>query len=214
MNVTQIVRNSLAKVRNAFRQLALKDWFSTILSLLAFIVSGLSLWLSNFRQVDDLRLILPDQRPFFSFSADEETLDYAADYKLLLLNSGNRPIAISQIQFSVHQDVNAQRSHCSDVGPSFHITPFVIKPGELVVQDIVLKGSGEDHQPLTVNPRPAEGIDTFTACLVFDVATPDLAKTGITVPVASTLYVKRTKASPVTPGLLYDPRKPIQIFRS
>jgi hypothetical protein len=210
MNVTQLVCDSLAKVQSAFRQLALKDWFSTILSLLAFIVSGLSLWLSNFRQVDDLRLILPDQRPSFLFSADEKTLDYSADYKLLLLNSGNRPIAISRIQFSVHQDVNTQRSDCSDVGPSFHITPFVIKPGELVVQDIVLK----DHNPLTVNPRSAEGIDRFTACLVFDVATPDLTKAGITVPVASTFYVKRTKESPVDPDRLYDPRKPIQIFRS
>jgi transposase len=53
----------------------LKDWSAIVLSGCAFIVSFLSFYFSNVRQVNDLRLILGDQQPITMIVKDGANLD-------------------------------------------------------------------------------------------------------------------------------------------
>ncbi|WP_164935174.1 hypothetical protein [Bradyrhizobium zhanjiangense] len=90
----------------------LKDWSALILSGCAFIVSLLSFYFSNVRQVDDLRLILGDQQPVTMIVKDGASLDVSPTFTFTFINSGTRTAAVTDIAFLLRQPTDANDRSC------------------------------------------------------------------------------------------------------
>jgi len=201
--------------------LALKDWIAICLSSLALSVSVISAYFNFFREIDDVRLILGDQRPLSILSVKGANLRVGATYNLLLMNAGNRTAAITDLDFVIHQPRKHSSNSCdSSYALFFSFDPIIIKPGEMITKTVDLKKlpmdkSTSDFLEVPVGD-PQDDVYFFTGCLRFTIATPSILKDKIIIPVAKFMYDKSSVAlfpSSQFGVPIYKPNEAITLYK-
>jgi hypothetical protein len=86
--------------RSAGGKLTLKDLFSFVLSAAAFAISGITFYFNVLNQTDELRAVV-DQLPRIEIDSFQDSLgvviDASKEMRVLLINSGNRSVAVREI---------------------------------------------------------------------------------------------------------------------
>lgn len=209
----------------------LKDWSAIVLSGGAFIVSFLSFYFSNVRQVDDLRLILGNQQPITMIVKDGASLDVSPTLAFTFINSGTRTAAVTSIAFLLRQPTSMSDRSCSypRAPIEYETDVIVLQPGQIVAKTLSAKRKqgydeveadfrGWVNQPreilqrMSVN-RPEEGNAIFVSCLQFRIVTPSLKK-EVEVPISTVTY----EIPPAMNGksnlsdLLFKPNEAIKLY--
>jgi hypothetical protein len=77
--------------------MAAKDWITLTISLLAFFISGLSVYWNIIRQVDDLRLLIYGGTYTDIDPVSKKLQIHSGNISLMFINLGNRPVAVTDI---------------------------------------------------------------------------------------------------------------------
>jgi hypothetical protein len=180
-----------------------KDWISIPVSIIALLIAGFTAYFTFLRQADDLSVVVEGYR---RFEIDKGTKSIATrpDYTMTFANAGTRA-AMVRIFLSLSQtaEMNAQLD-CDKLPlnwTSFDIDPFVVKPGDVLIQRVRLKDGIIRAQ--NIDPKPAQSKVTVLTCAGFSVITPDSARKLIAVELdRSTFDVKL--GVPIVPEGDYD----------
>lgn len=175
-------RNQLRGGASAAKQsMSFKDWWTVILSTLAFLISAASFYSNVLRQTDDVRVIL-ETLPEIRFESNQ--LTSKGKTRIAFINAGNQSVAILRTFVTVWQKERPSligTPSCEGRRPILDkdeietdLEPFVVKPGEVIIRDMKLKSpSSEPFNPGMVWPSPNRFyyhlVDT---CLEFSFATP------------------------------------------
>lgn len=146
----------------------LKSWTPIVLSVSALFIS-----LLKFVNVDDLSVTVQGNT---SYAYDPATKSVKPDFRFTMtfINSGNRPVAITKLLYSVDQRKGDGGSWSCENLEGFDVSdndPFVVKAGEAVIavptykeMNMYLDGNGGDWNGSEV---------TAFSCLGFIVAIPN-----------------------------------------
>jgi hypothetical protein len=118
---------------------------SLLVSTLAFLVS-LAAFTVNLIRVDDLKLMVPN---WPTMSGNRQNVTITSPQFMHFLNMGNRPIAVTRINFSV-EETDALGKH-SAVVKQVQIQPFIVDGGKILPQEL----------------SPADGTVTFNPAEIF-----------------------------------------------
>jgi hypothetical protein len=151
--------------------LSLKGSYSSLLSTLAFFISAFGFYLNNLKWDDDLRVII-DRTPSFPLEGDRSTS--SDPYRLVFVNAGNQSAALLSIRVFVGR-YRADGRTCDFIEQKFDMdmSPFVIKPGEVVVKDIEKKSAS------TPEPKSGARLPEFPVemCTRLFFSTPSVGRT-------------------------------------
>jgi len=120
-----------------------RDWWSTILSTLAFFISAIGFYL-NFVQTDDLRVIF-DEMPRLVVGSDKR-LGAFGNLRVAFVNGGNQAAAIMKLEVYEYEDEPGVSGICQVTDPQVsrmtkvatELAPFVLKPGDIAVKDLAM----------------------------------------------------------------------------
>ncbi len=135
------------KKKRWWRTLAPKDWITISISFLALGVSILTAYFSFFQQFDEVSVVV-ENFPYLELYSKEK-VSISGGGKIVLMNTGNRPAAILEVEVITNQHVNEDSDFppCSGIGERFQTTfePLILKPGDLVLKEFKLKPSEYDE---------------------------------------------------------------------
>jgi hypothetical protein len=209
----------------------LKDWSAIVLSGCAFIVSFLSFYFSNVRQVDDLWLILGNQQPITMIVKDGASLDVSPTLAFTFINSGTRTAAVTNIAFLLRQPTDMSDRSCSypRAPIEYETDVIVLQPGQIAAKTLsAKKKQGYDEveedfrgwvnkptetlQRMWVN-KPKEGDVIFVSYLHFSIVTPSLKK-EVEFPISRVTYeIPPTMNGKSNLGdLLFKPNEAIRLY--
>jgi hypothetical protein len=162
-----------------------KDWFTTILSTLAFFISVGTAINTVFKKEDNLAMVVkggPDVRPQLMPGGREALGVSITDQVISFINQGNRPVEITGLRLDVvaADPANHLNSECEGDGRQLDIEvePFSVKAGESVSKKFrfarrTAVDADEGWAPVEF---PSRGnVTRFVACLFVSVALPDMA---------------------------------------
>lgn len=119
----------------------MKDFLTIGTSITAILLSIVTAYF-QFRQIDDLRVVF--REPFTSLERYGEEVSVHFSAAFTFVNSGNTVASVQNIELHVpieseSQEVKDCGYHDSDVivANAAHIKPFVLRPGDIVTQEIV-----------------------------------------------------------------------------
>jgi hypothetical protein len=113
-----------------------KDWITTGVAVLAFVVSVSTTYYTVFRTTDDISVLI---MPFWSLYAEDEKFDIFSQTGLSFVNAGKRTVAITNIMVTITQPNNKEllNTDCFN-GYKQHTflstVPFAVRPGEIVTK--------------------------------------------------------------------------------
>ena len=156
-----------------------KDWAALSLSLLAFIVSAGSTYFSIIRIVDDVRVSI-EGAAFMHIDNDTGGIIVRLQEEVLAFsNLGNRPAAILSVALSLYQPDQEHTATCDGISSysvRLNIQPFVVKPGDIILQQTKL-----DDTILLKSEKNARAQEfVVEACLTFNIVTPDNESGSVT----------------------------------
>ena len=170
-------------------KLTWRDFLTLTLSVLAFLMSLATAYLTIIRQTDELRLVISSAPATFIEKRRIELGDFSVSY----INSGNRSAVIHYIWVIIDQETPGPSSNCArgrEAG--FDPTAVVIKEKEVVATRIkahrVDVKSEKDERigvPLT-NENLKSGYFPYEVCLGFFISTPSQVMVKRTVSVFKT----------------------------
>jgi hypothetical protein len=156
-------------------------WIATLVSAVSFVISIIAFYFSTLQQVDDLRL---DFGYPLGVDIDDtkKTLSATAKGALTFINAGNRAAAITRMDFYVFQPDRIKppprTEGClfmNERAVTLDFTPFVVKPGEIVVNS--LKSIGIASFPFSQLRKQKSDQHPewygIRGCISFEIATPD-----------------------------------------
>jgi hypothetical protein len=155
---------------------AFKEWagvVGTVTGVLALLISGLNAYYNIIRQKDELR-VANDGRLFASTNADG-VLEITGRHSLTFINSGNRAAAVTSIKLLVSELDNFDDKEAPNclagrgVYLDYEIEPFAVKPGEIFVKSLDVKGEAATFKIIFGTERKY----LLMTCLEFSVASPD-----------------------------------------
>lgn len=115
------------------RALGLKDWLGFILSTIAIIVSGLSLYLGSLRVEDNTFARLVDFEETSAKSDDKNADNSFLVAHIVFANAGNRPAVVFRVEYQLQGSAIAVASEVeSDAG----VFPLLLQPRDLRVVDL------------------------------------------------------------------------------
>lgn len=174
--------------------MAFKDYASLGISSLALLLSSATAYYATFSERQNVSAVLTDD--YLNLGAGNGTIGSVRfDARLVIINSGNRPLALTDLGLSVYQvaaignitdcDVlerHALHNELLDLESPFQ--PTIVRPLEVSIIPITFRrrfadddGSARVGRPGAANRfRPASGDQQghirLAACLDFEVATP------------------------------------------
>jgi hypothetical protein len=172
---------------NSETRSALSKWALGI-SGLSLLISALGLFLSSFLQRDHISLIAVDLPSAFRKPDGSVTLVFAyGDPKIIFINSGNRPAAITSFGASAklldHAKPKPEQCPRTD---DFHTLPvgllsIVVKPGEMLSAPVEVfpKKHADGTMDIPKDLFTARLGDELMVCLDLDVATADNVVTRV-----------------------------------
>ena len=191
-------------------RLLIKDFIGPTISIVALVVSLCSLWLT-YRTIEDFSISIGSDLPIPNPTEDNELIIHGPKW-ITFINSGNRSIAVMNVNLSVLQTKELQPStkDCTDsVHVHVAIEPFVAKPGEVLIKAASI-GYG-----LKVNDRGdpliprQEGMRRVLWCMVFDLITTDSVPERVYVPMISAEF----ETQPYGSGdVFFNHSKPIRLL--
>jgi hypothetical protein len=131
-----------------------KDWISFFFSLSALMVSFGSLYWNVLRKVDKVSLGITGDNATASIDPTTRKLLVTENNTLILLNSGNRPVAVTDLWLTVDNFPEAYKSEPGDQicshpnlgSPRISMAePFVIQPGAVEIRHFSLKDRETDR---------------------------------------------------------------------
>lgn len=173
----------------------------TALSIFAFLISAVSLYFNVIQRTDDVSLVFTTSLSMRRGGNDEVLLDKAASYPIVLINSGNRAVSISEISMLLFQHNETPNTDCSNA-LAFPITfdtdfeAMVLKEREVVNKQLKLVAPSTRyttgvnvlqesfHLPMRQGLTPLDEY-VFEVCLEIKLSTPSVAFQPFRVPVAA-----------------------------
>jgi hypothetical protein len=162
--------------KRSVRRIEVKDWVSIGFSASALLVSLLTVYFTQIRKVDDLRVAFTTM---FNARADESILSTIIEspLEIAFVNNGNRTIAVSGVGIGAVE--NSDADDCKTGSGQFvpyELEPFVINAGQVLVKKAVIPENPSTHQRKYVmsfmNSAKPEA-RKFTFCFVVSLITPD-----------------------------------------
>jgi hypothetical protein len=198
------------------RSLPIKDIATITLSLLAFIISSCTAYLSIFRTEENASVIM--NKHLIAIQKNNDTLYIPSDAEgeLTFINSGNRAIAITRVTLSYTQSTKGIAPECSEESSAHFYTDFqptVLKPNDIIVskfriskpikfydENIEAKRDISNAFSFSVHPNNslADG-NIVDICLTVSLATPSESKHTTTLPIY--------RYQPTTSVAVIDPRE-------
>jgi len=179
-----------------------RDWFSFIISGLAFLISAASAYTTLIKKTDDIRFEL-DALPGPTKNPKQAVISLAGGRNLTIVNSGTRTAAITKVSLYADQPPwpGVRPRPCGQLVPTeyeYDLEPFIIGPGEIVVKRLMFKQpSGDDKLSpdggLLIVPshvQPSEGFQ-IAACLFIRLVTPESSALEAKKPLFSYQFTKR-----------------------
>jgi hypothetical protein len=170
---------------------SLKDRVTFTIAILAFFISATSAYFNVIRRSDDVSLVFRSVLNLGRGPDDEVLLDKRASYPIILINSGSRAAAISEISMLLYQHKVLPDTACE--GHEFERTRFdtdfqgvVLKENEVVMRSIklvppsdlpaeVVNGNSDSYRlPMLFGLDPLDEY-VFEACLEIKLSTPAAA---------------------------------------
>jgi hypothetical protein len=157
-----------------------KDWLTLGISLIALAVSALTAYYNYFRQVDDFRMVLGYELPRVMLGMDRKTILFGGSYVASFINSGNRSIAVTGVKAVVGKGKFPKDPCLIPQSPvPYKLEPFVVKPAEIVVKNLVPEDFSPGHQKvvdmfkLNIDWEEIPEYGVLDVCLLVNVVTPD-----------------------------------------
>ena len=156
-----------------------------VIAVIAFLISILGAYYNILREEYDVRIALRDDKPKLYFAGAALT-EIDATHTLVFTNSGNRPLAVTDIVYWVVQAerIDAALEGCPgkkfpgfDKGQVIFPTPesfkpFVVKGGDVVVQTVAFKSAQRQAFPV-YDAGERKGLIRFYSCLEINFVDPD-----------------------------------------
>jgi hypothetical protein len=166
-----------------------------VTGICALIISAGSAYVTTFRQVDDLRVLIGHP----PIPAIEKTGDLLiiGSLNLTFINSGNRSVAISGVQglvtrLSVAHSTSTECRTKDTYGVPFKIDTFILKAGEIVERNVDIDAwfvwekrpdvFGMTARAISKSRFEAKPNDVFLTCLALKIVTPDSYSSEISKP--------------------------------
>lgn len=166
--------------------LRFRDWWTVLLSTMAFVVSAAGFYVNNLQQTDDLRLIV-NQLPRVHLDEDDyPSID--GHMRLGFINSGNQAAGIMKVYVSIHRvplptiadgsneslqrlfPTRGQVKKTCDVISDLYTTDlpaFAIKPGDIAVKEIEITPALSLSSQKQMTKFPREGTFLSRSGLMF-----------------------------------------------
>jgi hypothetical protein len=156
----------------------LKDRITFSFSLIALLLSLLSVYWTTIRRVDDLSVAVSDLRGEEPVTFDDQNniIHYNSSPIFTFINFGTRPIAVTNITLRLGQPSKGEGSQpCKDLsGKTDYIylsnEPFVIKPGEIVTQRVA---ATKDVGVTNEQDKSSEFRYVLEICAIYEVVVPE-----------------------------------------
>jgi hypothetical protein len=146
------------------------------------------------RGYDNVKLSLPDlHEAAVKMTLNESQLSVVGSQNIMFINSGNRPVAITRVDLKMDGPLTNDETQCPQnmLTFNYNLEPFVIKPGEIVVEKVKLSDKQQNSSisardgvvslhidAATVSNKPA----MFIFCLSINAETSDEVIDDIRVP--------------------------------
>jgi|SRR6266853_6181578 hypothetical protein len=176
--------------------MSVKDWVTLVLSISAFGISAIGLYVNLLRQKDDVRVVIDDIPEVNYLPEEGRDLPWivipGGPLQFTFINAGNRTAAVRSASIVIAQSGSARTPRlkkCSgegvdDVdGVDWDVHPFVLKPSDVVVVDLKFKDKtfhgmerNRDHDTYLIRMVDTQKLRSrymFAVCLQFTVVTPD-----------------------------------------
>jgi hypothetical protein len=192
--------------------ITLKDFASPFIAAVAVIITALTVYW-NYRVIDDLRFTTSIDTSFPQPDFDNLKLAVLPPRSLTFINSGTRTAAVLQINFVIFQSEQKEANQCPMQGSEIFevlLEPFVVKPGEIIIQKVELKrnkdlGSAQKNLVnIALNPK----MSRLVTCMAFDLVTPNNRAYSVMVPMTSSEYTSGDYGS--VDLILWD--KPVKLI--
>lgn len=156
--------------RRKVKRMQFNEWWSTILSTLAFLISAYGLYVNSLQKLDDLRVFPPTAA---GISVERERVS-AAIKKLTFVNAGNQSESVQKVfwvaRLGNHEPQRPDSCYAASdeisTSTESDLESFEIKPGTEATKDINLSGFSRS---LYMQLRDE---DYLTVCLSFLILTP------------------------------------------
>ena len=163
-----------------------REWAAFAFSTLAIVISLVTAYLTTFRTVDELKVIV-DRRPAIFFHDGLGRMMTYGSLSVVFINSGTRPISVLRASLYFGEaKTTGGRTECDGVYLDTDLKSLVIEEKKIIVKAISptdprYSVEGDDLQKVdgayTFNPRASSLARGFlTTCISFEVATPSNAQ--------------------------------------
>ncbi|MCK1287537.1 hypothetical protein IVB41_26890 [Bradyrhizobium sp. 44] len=193
-------------------KLTVKDWITTTLSVLAFLVSISTTYFTLVRKEDDFSVFIS---PAGYVNTANKQLDFSLRTDFAFINTGNRPVSLTDVILMVHQPKLVEgdlEPDCKSGEQSlipFDVDAFTIKPGEIVPKKYLLPSRSDDEEAkslravVKISEKNLERKEpVFGTCLWISYITADGKSRGRQIPVALTKFEFDKKIYFALPSLL------------
>jgi hypothetical protein len=170
-------------------------YVSLLISLLALFVSGLSFYFSSLRTVDDLSVSAINPALVYRRGNNAISVVEFEDkpLQLVLMNAGNRPIAILAVEIVVRETAIAKPIDCQsgdDVSFPTDFSPTIIEKNQVIIKDVRIARAPDStglykRRAYEVLLPHDDGEDLLHVCAKVTLSTPDLASYETSVQLAS-----------------------------
>ena len=205
----------LKDVSKKKERMTLKDWWTIILSTLAFGISAAGFYINNLLLTDDLIAIVSEVP---QMSLDDQKFSVEGIAKIAFINAGNGSAAILALEVWVSRWMPGKR-RCQDIGDvhSQFIEPFVVEPGKIAIKDFKVRPMTEYIATRMSGIPTPDNFYHIDVCMKFQLETPaSRHREGLVI----SEYVKATDNSLETNGgksaelyqLLYERRSALSLW--
>ncbi|QPF88812.1 hypothetical protein [Bradyrhizobium commune] len=166
----------------------LKDVLVVSTSTAAFLMSATTTYLSSFRELDDVRVVVA-HHPMMWHEPLADKVKLLAKHDMTFSNAGNRSAAITAISLYINRNFPGaapdEKVSCEHGGTAssaaYDIKPFTIAPRETIVKSVHLVTPDASPDPddgvelsLQTMSTPADFEMKLHLCILFAVVTPDV----------------------------------------
>jgi hypothetical protein len=161
-----------------------RDWVSVSIAILALLISGGTAYWSTVRQQDNFRVAITGLPPTAMLDPKTHQIVVDQNQTLALMNSGNRPVALTDIELVIDQS-GQQINDETTVRDGLCFRPtgqhkllaiskeaFVISPASVVTKQVLFQGTKVDRAN-NFNIQDVNDDVQINFCLAFHIVTPN-----------------------------------------
>jgi hypothetical protein len=155
-------------------KLTMKDWITTTLSILAFLLSTISAYFTSLRQSDRLSIILSSTPAIFI----QDKKIVPSSFLAVFVNSGNRAAVVHHMILAVDQETPGRdRANCPKaIFAGWDVEGLVVKEKEIANKLVKLGGAGGIDPKIPISEENLKrGTFPLEVCLSVRLSTPSQA---------------------------------------